>query len=143
MLRLRFDEHSLGTQIIFTTEPIGRCLSKYLFLRPLCHSVSNCVPSKSPTKPLAVSMNEHGSKPPAIVPSRQNKHPGPQSSAAGRMSRHTVLRGILSGAAAPGHTPHPQSLHTPSPRGSSCTLNGHYKAAELFCRTYPNPSDLY
>lgn len=58
-----------------------RGLLKHLFFTPLRHQISNWVSSQSLTKPLAVSMNEHGSKPLAIFPFRQNKHPGFQSSA--------------------------------------------------------------
>lgn len=58
-----------------------RGLLTHLFFTPLRHQISSWVPSKSLTKPLAVSMNGHGSKPLAIFPSRQNKHPGFQSSA--------------------------------------------------------------
>lgn len=79
---------------IFTTEPIWRGLSKYLFFSPSCHQISNCVPSKSLTKPLAMAMNEYGSKPLAIFPSKQDKHPRTQSSAHWDIPSPLSFRGV-------------------------------------------------
>lgn len=129
--------------------------SLQISLRPPCHQIPSCVPSKPLTKPLVVSMNEHRTKSLAVFPSRQDRHVGALfkvltlgglafPAVLQTLSRPTVLEGghQLSWYGFPSLTHRFLSARSYS-RGPKETSNSDYSAAELCYRKCPNPSDLY